>query len=119
MNKIETWAAANRTAIEQYVKDRNYLELIQFFACGTKLSNVKLAALFRCDRRSLRRYLSGERQVPMEIVGIMLRNMGIPYVELTLKDKMEAPDCNPEGSLIWYGGSELLANTLYFYRTLE
>lgn len=31
MNKIETWAAANRTAIEQYVKDRNYLELIQFF----------------------------------------------------------------------------------------
>lgn len=119
MNKIETWAAANRTAIEQYVKDRNYLELIQFFACGTNLSNVKLAALFRCDRRSLRRYLAGERQVPMEIVGIMLRNMGISYAELTMKDKMAAPDCNPEGSLIWYGGNELLANTLYFYRTLE
>lgn len=119
MSKIKIWAAKNQAAIMQYIERRNYLGLIKFYANGTGMSNVKLAALFHCDRRSLRRYLSGERQVPMDIVAIMLRSMGTSYATITVADDASKQDCNANGSLIWYGGHELLANTLYFYRTLE
>lgn len=119
MNKIQIWAAKNQAAIMQYITERNYLKLIRFFANGTGMSNVKLAALFRCDRRSLRRYLSGERQVPMDIVAIMLRSMGMSCTTVTVADDTLKQDCNANGSLIWYGKNEILANTLYFYRTLE
>lgn len=118
MNKIRILAEKNRNDISQYLAEKNYQALMTFFANHSGMSNVKLAALFRCDRHSLRRYLSGERLVPMSIVGIMLKHMGISY-NAKVENKETEPDCNENGSLIWYGNNELLVNTLYFYRTLE
>lgn len=119
MSKIKVWADKNKADIMNYIEKKDYSNLINFDANGAGISNVKLAALFHCDRRSLRRYLSGERQVPMNIVAIMLHSMGISYEAAARTNDKSKPDCNAAGSLIWYGGNELLANTLYFYRTLE
>lgn len=61
MNKIRILVEKNKNDINQYLAEKNYQALINFFADHSGMSNVKLAALFRCDQHSLRRYLSGER----------------------------------------------------------
>lgn len=118
-NNMENWTNEDCGIITQYVNEKNYLELIRFYAKNVNLSNTKLAALFQCNRRSLGRYLSGERQVPMKIVNIILSNVGLSYTDIKIGAINQEPDCDSNGSLIWYGENELLANTLYFYRTLE
>lgn len=116
MNKIQYWASNHQDIIRGYIDSKKYNDLLKMFEKESGLSQVKLAATLRCDRKSIRRYLNDERQVPMGLVSLLLKTLGIDYREIAEEKKEEAQDLDKDGSLIWYGGSEILLNTLYWHR---
>lgn len=120
MNRIQVWASNNMDTISFYIEEKRYYDLLKIYEKESGLSQVKLAAALKCDRRSIRRYLTGERAVPMGLVSLMLKTMGVDYKSIsTGKEQGIVKDEDENGSLIWYGGTEILLNTLYFHRTKD
>lgn len=83
MQKIIDWTKKNEVKIKEYIKNRGYIQLLNEYYVAAGYSSNKAAAIFKCSRRAFVRYLSGERQVPMYIVKMMLQEMQISDVETT------------------------------------
>ena len=120
MTKIQNWASHNIDAIQNCFKEKRYNDLLRIYEKYSGLSQVQLAINLKCDRKSVRRYLRGERNVPMGMVPLLLKGMGISYEMISSSiSPIKEQDENQNGSLIWLGNSETLLNTIYFYRTKQ
>lgn len=118
MTKIQNWASHNIDAIQNCFKEKRYNDLLRIYEKYSGLSQVQLAINLKCDRKSVRRYLRGERSVPMGMVPLLLKGIGISYEMISSSiSPIKEHDENQNGSLIWLGNSETLLNTIYFYRT--
>ncbi len=111
MSAVEEWAKRDYENIIGMIQNKQYTELLVLYKEKAKLSETKAAALFGCSRRSVNRYLTGIRKVPLSIVRYMINSMSIEIHEEDNKDEF-----NEYGSFIWYGDDNMLLNTLYGYR---
>lgn len=111
MSAVEEWAKRDYENIIGMIQNKQYTELLVLYKEKAKLSETKAAALFGCSRRSVNRYLTGTRKVPLSIVRYMINSMSIEIHEEDNKDEF-----NEYGSFIWYGDDNMLLNTLYGYR---
>ena len=118
MNKIKLWASKHIDVVKSYIETKKYTELLKIFEKESGLSQVRMAAIFHCDRRSIRRYLSGERTVPMAIVNLMLNSMGINYAMLSVSTQIVSnhADENDQEPYQWNGDTDTLLNTLLLHR---
>lgn len=115
LNQIKTWKENNYNNILECLENKRYTNLFVEFCRATNLSSVKLAAYFKCSRKSLNRYLSGKRQVPFGIINIMLKEMDIDIKNISKPE--ENIEFNENGTFLWYGKENILFNTLFAYRT--
>lgn len=132
MQKIIVWAKKSKIEIAQYIQKRQYTKLLNEYCKIAGYSTTKTAAVFKCSRRAMQRYLSGERMVPMYIVNQIMNEMGTTKEEICCAVEAEKDtgekcdlDCKIEGEFdsdgmfVWYGNAKkILFNILYAYRTL-
>lgn len=119
MQKIIVWAKKSKIEIAQYIQKRQYTKLLNEYCKIAGYSTTKAAAVFKCSRRSMQRYLSGERMVPMYIVNQVMNEMGTTKEEICCaaeaeKDTGEKCDVNckiegefdSDGMFVWYGNAK-------------
>ena len=133
MQKMIIWASQNKDKIISYIQNKEYTKLLNEYHLATGYSINKAAAVFKCSRRALLRYLSGERMVPMNIVNVMLKEMNfyVADVKMNVSDNIVTSTTNREkdvgivntddnSAFVWYGHeNEIMFNDLYAYRTLK
>lgn len=133
MQKMIIWASQNKDKITSYIQNKEYTKLLNDYHVATGYSINRAAAVFKCSRRALLRYLSGERMVPMNIVNIMLKEMNFSDtdIKMNVSDDIVANTTNKEkdaeivsaddsSAFVWYGHeNKIMFNDLYAYRTLK
>lgn len=101
--------------IYDLLDSKSYGQLFTEYCNESKQSITKLAASFKVSRRAIKRYMSGERQVSMAIIKMILQQYGIIY-KREQDEILNIREFTEDNSFIWYGADSILFNLLYAYR---
>ena len=103
----------NKDEIYKCLQEKRYGDLLHIYYINSNMSITEMSKRIKCSRRALKRYLSGERLVPMKIIRYILEEYEIEYKS---SDNADQGEFNENGAFIWYKEVKLF-NTLYLVRS--
>lgn len=103
----------NKDEIYKCLQEKRYGDLLHIYYINSNMSITEMSKRIKCSRRALKRYLSGERLVPMKIIRYILEEYEIEYKS---SDNADQGEFNENGAFIWHKEVKLF-NTLYLVRS--